>query len=194
MSEKKNLVKPNVISGNGSELRLISEETEQKLDTCYQNLKKFMDDNSGKGKSDEEKDTLYAEARDLWATFSTALNDARFNIILKKSEVDYAFKVLSTDIEYNYNTVLLAEDIIMLFAGESTESVEFSASQVTIFYHLLAEHKVSGFGDDARKFKNILISIGETSKVFNYYNTLLESMSTEVQDWVVLFEDGVYAE
>jgi len=66
-----------------------------------------------------------------------------------------------------------------------------NATEITYIYHLIANHKVKGLTKDAFTFSQVLIRIGDISKVFNYYDTASKNLSTEIQDWVTLFEDGV---
>jgi preprotein translocase subunit SecY len=37
----------------------------------------------------------------------------------------------------------------------------------------------------------VLYRIGNISKIFNYYETASKNLSTDVQNWVMTFEDGV---
>jgi hypothetical protein len=36
--------------------------------------------------------------------------------------------------------------------------------------------------------------IGTISKLFNYYDSYAKSLSTDIQDWVASFEEGIIAE
>jgi hypothetical protein len=38
------------------------------------------------------------------------------------------------------------------------------------------------------------MKIGAISKIFNYYDTTGKNLSSDVQDWVLTFEDGVTME
>jgi hypothetical protein len=68
-----------------------------------------------------------------------------------------------------------------------------NATEITYIYHLISEYKVKGLTNAAYYFAQVLKRIGAISKVFNYYDATAKNLSTEIQDWVVSFEDGVSA-
>jgi hypothetical protein len=69
-----------------------------------------------------------------------------------------------------------------------------TATEVTYIYHLIQNHKVKGLGKDSLLFSQILLTIGAISKIFNYYDATGKNMSNDIQDWVLTFEEGVFAE
>jgi hypothetical protein len=56
---------------------------------------------------------------------------------------------------------------------------------------LISKHKVKGLSKDAYTFANVLYRIGNISKIFSYYETASKNLSTDVQNWVMTFEEGV---
>jgi hypothetical protein len=56
--------------------------------------------------------------------------------------------------------------------------------------HLQAQR----FNKSTYTFSEILLRIGEVSKVFNYYNLYSENLSGDVTDWTAAFEEGVTQE
>ena len=69
-----------------------------------------------------------------------------------------------------------------------------NATEITYIYHLISKHNVKGLTKDSYTFAQILKRIGSISKVFNYYDTTVKSLSTEIQDWITSLEDGVTIE
>jgi len=76
---------------------------------------------------------------------------------------------------------------------DDTQLIPFpvNATEITYVYHLISKHKVKGLTKDAYLFSEILIRIGNISKLFNYYDTCGKNLSTDVQNWVATFEEGV---
>jgi hypothetical protein len=66
-----------------------------------------------------------------------------------------------------------------------------NATEITYIYHLIAKHKVKGLTKEAYLFSEVLKRIGAISKVFNYYDTCGKNLSTDIQNWVTTFEEGV---
>jgi hypothetical protein len=77
-----------------------------------------------------------------------------------------------------------------------TELVSFpvDATEITYVYHLISQYKVKGLTKEAYMFSQVLKRIGSISKVFNYYDTSGKNLSTDIQNWVTSFEEGVTVE
>jgi hypothetical protein len=43
-------------------------------------------------------------------------------------------------------------------------------------------------------FSEILVKIGDISKIFNYYDAVGKNLSTDIQNWVTSFDDGIVFE
>ena len=104
------------------------------------------------------------------------------------------------NLEYDVNTVFFAIELTDILGSMKDMSfindtdlvpVAVNATEITYIYHLIATHKVKGLTKSAYLFAQILRRIGDISKVFNYYDTTAKNLSTEIQDWVVSFEEGV---
>jgi hypothetical protein len=199
-----NVVKPQInFNENLIDYILISEESEKKLDTKSQDITNFIDNNDGKGKSDEEKDKLYVEAQEIWTSYKNLLQDTKYNFNLNKSQWKFITDLILTKIEYDVNTVFLGLELIDLFDSMKgtkftdeyeLKPFEVNATEVTYIYHLISTHKIKGLTKDALTFSKILRKIGDISKVFNYYETLGKNLSSDVQDWVTAFEEGITRE
>ena len=75
-----NVVKPQInFTENLIDYILITEEAEKELDIKSQDITNFIDNNDGKGKSDEEKDKLYSEAQEIWTSYKDLLQETKYN-------------------------------------------------------------------------------------------------------------------
>jgi hypothetical protein len=71
-----NVVKPKIsFFENEVDNLIISLQEESILDTKIKNIEDFMKNNSGKGKSESEKDELYLQSQSLWSEYSVALKE-----------------------------------------------------------------------------------------------------------------------
>jgi hypothetical protein len=199
-----NVVKPEVkFMENDVEHLIITNEYESKLDLKIKEIVDYMENNNGKGKSDAEKDELYKNSQILWRELAEALRDTNYNFHLNRRQYQFLTDLLLKNLEYDVNTVFFAielTDILgsmrdMKFSNdEDLVAVPVNATEITYIYHLIAGHKVKGLTKNAYTFAQILRKIGEISKVFNYYDATAKNLSTEIQDWVASFEDGVTRE
>lgn len=189
---------------NGTDYPFLPKDTEQALDDKIQEIRDFMANNDGKGKSDEEKDALYAEGQKMWGEFSTLLNDAKFGLILNKPQYIYMTNLLLEKMEYDVNLLFFAIELTNMLGNMKNMkdevkytndvdpiSFELTATDITYLYHVLQQHKVKGLGDKAYTFANIIRRIGDISKVFSHYDNESKDLSTAIQDWVRGFEDNV---
>ena len=77
-----NVVKPQInFTENLIDYILITEEAEQKLDTKSQEITDFINNNDGKGKSDEDKDKLYVSIALIESYMPTKLTEAEIDSI-----------------------------------------------------------------------------------------------------------------
>lgn len=179
---------------------IINPQEESFLDSKVGDIENFMKNNSGKGKSEEEKDALYQQAQDLWNTFVNSLKDARYNFHVNRPQHKFLTDLILTKMEYDVNTVFFAIELTNMMGGmkeakytndKDLISFPVNATEITYIYHLISKHKVKGLGKDAYLFSQILYRIGSISKIFNYYETVSKNLSKDIQDWVLTFEDGV---
>jgi hypothetical protein len=73
-------------------------------------------------------------------------------------------------------------------------AIPVNATEITYIYHLISNHKMKGLTRDTFLFSEVLVKIGNISKLFNYYDAVGKNLSTEIQDWVTTFEEGVTRE
>lgn len=199
-----NVVKPEVkFLSNEQEYILISSESENLLDGKINEIEKFMEQD-GKGKTDEEKDTLYRDAQILWKEYADAMKTAKYNFHLNRPQWKFLTDLLLTKLEYDVNTLFFAIELVDLL-GSMRETGKYAndkdlnefpvnATEITYIYHLISNHKIKGLTKDTFLFSEVLVKIGDISKLFNYYDAVGKNLSTEIQDWVATFEDGVTRE
>ncbi len=188
---------------NGKEYLHLSSQQELILDSRIQDIESFMSSNVGKGKSEEEKEELYVKVTQLWKDYATSLKETKYNFYLNKTQWKFLNDLISIKLEYDVNTVFFAIELTELLKevrntkilnDTDIVSLDVDATQITYIYHLIATYKPKGLTKDTYTFSEILLRIGEISKIFNYYNMYSENLSADVTDWVSAFEDGVTLE
>ena len=182
---------------------ILSYDFENGLDIKIKELSDYMTNNTGRGKSDEEKDEIYAKAQMIWNEYIALLKPTKYNLNLHRAQYNFLTDLTVKKLEYDVYTVFIAVELTNLLGtmkdikfANDTEVKEFKvdATEITYIYHLIATHKVKGLTKDSYVFADILRRIGEISKVFNYYDTTGKNMAQDVQDWVVLFDESITLE
>ena len=199
-----NVVKPEIkFFENETENSTITTINETLLDGRIQTIEDFMTNNNGTGKSDLEKDELYKNAQELWRDYTTSLRDVKYNFHLNRVQWKFLTDLILTKLEYDVNTVFFAIELTELLGTmrdvkytNDDELIAFpvNATEITYIYHLISKHKVKGLTKDSYTFSKVLMRIGTISKLFNYYDSYAKSLSTDIQDWVASFEEGVVVE
>jgi hypothetical protein len=199
-----NVVKPEIkFFENETENLTITPINETLLDGRIQTIEDFMTNNDGTGKSDEDKDNLYKTSQDLWKDYTNTLRDVKYNFHLNRVQWKFLTDLLLTKLEYDVNTVFFAIELTELLGN--MKDVKYSnddqliafpvnATEITYIYHLIAKHKVKGLTKDSYTFSKVLVRIGNISKLFNYYDSYAKNLSTDIQNWVTSFEEGVVVE
>ena len=195
------VVKPAVSFFENEQINLIiTPQEESVLDSKIQDIENYMTNNSGKGKTEQEKDELYQNAQNIWQGFSTALKSARYNFYLNRPQHKFLTDLILTKMEYDVNTVFFAIELTDMLGGmkgakytDDSSLISFSvnATEITYIYHLISTHKVKGLSKDAYTFSQILYRIGGISKMINFYDATHKNLSTDIQNWVLTFEEGV---
>lgn len=195
-----NVVKPELrFVSNDVEHLLLNSDVENTLDRKIENIESFINQ-SGKEKTDEEKDNLYQGAQDLWNEYAESMKTAKYNFHLNRPQWKFLTDLLLSKLEYDVNTVFFAIELVELLGTmreikftDDTELkyVPVNATEITYVYHLISKHKVKGLTKDSFLFSEILVRIGAISKIFNYYDAVGKNLSTDIQNWVASFEEGV---
>lgn len=197
-----NVVKPKItIFENDQENRLITFLDEITLDSCIKDIESFMNNNHGRGKTDAEKDQLYADAKELWNKYAQVLRDVKYTFYLNRKQYQFLTDLLLDKLEYDVNTVFLAIELTDMLGSWKTEGTAkddttlqaytSDATEITYIYHLIAKHKIKGLSQSAYRFAEVLRKIGDISKIIAYYDTHAKNLSKEIQEWVASFEDGI---
>jgi hypothetical protein len=199
-----NVIKPEVkFNEGGQEITLINTEFELSLDSKIIEIKDFIRSNNGRGLSNTEKDNLYLSAQKLWKIFIEELKEAKYNFFLNRSQHKFLTDLVMNKLEYDVNSVFFAIELKELFEvlkeskyKNDTDLVSYpvNATEITYIYHLISKHKVKGLTKESYLFAEILMKIGNISKIFNYYDATGKNLSTDIQDWVLTFEEGVNLE
>jgi hypothetical protein len=179
---------------------IISFQEESNLDSKIKDIEDYMKNNSGKGKTEQEKDELYQNAQNLWHGYSSALKTAKYNFHLNRPQHKFLTDLILTKMEYDVNTVFFAIELTDMIGGmkgakytddRSLVSFDVNATEITYIYHLISKHKVKGLSKDAYTFSQILYRIGSISKIINFYDATHKNLSTDIQNWVLTFDEGV---
>lgn len=197
-----NVVKPKLaIFENETEYRLLSYLSEMSLDIKIAEVENFMNNNHGRGKSEEEKDELYSKAKEVWGNYTQELRDTEYTFYLNRKQYVFLTELLRDKLEYDVNTIFLAIELTEMLgewheegaAKDDTTLKGYTAdaTEVTYIYHLIAKHKIKGLGHSSYRFSEILRKIGDISKIVSYYDTHAKSLSTDIQKWVATFDEGV---
>lgn len=199
-----NVIKPMIsFKEGGVENLVIDKDSEQSLDSGIKAIEDFMKQ-EGKGKTDDEKDQLYKEAKELHTSFVATLTDVKYNFHLNRSQWRFLTDLLLKKMDYDVNTVFFAIELSNLlgkihkevkFTGEEDlVAIPVNATEITYIYHLIAKHTVKGLTRDSYSFAQVLTRIGVISKILNYYDAAAKNSSDEIMDWVAAFDENVTVE
>jgi hypothetical protein len=196
--------KPEVkFTENENDYLLLDSEYELNLDSVINNLEGYMAGNSGKGKSEEEKDELYKNSQEMWKEYRDILTEAKFNLHLNRDQYNLLSDILISKLEYDADTVFVAIELSSALAkmkqhkfqnNDEIFPFKVNATELTYIYHLISKWKVKGLSKSAYTFADILQRIATVSKLFNYYDKWAKHLSEYIQDWVASFEEGVSLE
>jgi len=199
-----NVVRPEIsFFENETENLILTPFYESELENKISTIEEYLEKNTGKGKNDTEKDELYSQSQELWKNYATTLRDTKYNFHLNRSQWKFLTDLVLSKLEYDVNSVFFAIELTDLLGSmrdakytNDTELVSFpvNATEITYVYHLIAQYKVKGLTKDAYMFSQVLKRIGSISKVFNYYDNYGKNLSSDIQDWVTSFEEGVELE
>ena len=200
-----NVVKPSLaIHQNDTEYRLLSTESEVSLDSKIKAIEDLMLNNSGKGKTEEEKDKLYSDAQILWKDYYVELVKTKYTFFLTRKQYQFLTETLRDKIEYDVNTLFFAIELTDMLGNwikeqkysndKELKGFQADATEVTYIYHIISKHKVKGLSHSAYTFADVLRRIGDISKVIAYYDTASKNLSASIQDWVASFDPNVSIE
>ena len=107
-----NVVKPETkFEHLGTEYSHINNENEVSLDSKIEEITQFMKNESGKGKTPQEQDSLYAESQKIWKEFIDTLEGTKYNFYLNKDQWKFLTDLIYSKLEYDVNTVFFAIEL-----------------------------------------------------------------------------------
>lgn len=192
---------------NEKEYRLLKEDDETWIDDKVQEIRDFMSNNEGKGKSEDEKNDLYKQAQDMWKELGGPdgkISKIEYGLILNRPQYNHLVELLRDKIEYDVNTIFFAIELTNFLGKTVNESgyeddetpivFDLSATDMTYLYTCLSQHKSKGLKQKTYTFAGIIRRIGDISKVINHLDSNSKDLSTEIQNWVACFDDNVSME
>lgn len=196
-----NVVKPDTkIISNDIEYRIIDLQVETSLDAKLKEAEDFMTFNTKSGLSDQEQDELYGKAKIMWREYYDIHATTKYMFYLNRRQYKFLTDLITQKLEYDVETVFLAVGLTELLASMEKKKYtndnelncfEVTAVEITYIYHLISKYKAKGLNNDTYRFSEVLLKIGEISKVFNYYENMNKQLSTTIQNWVMTLQEGV---
>jgi hypothetical protein len=200
--------KPNFsLKINNNDYRILKEEDENWIDDKVSEMRVFMKNNDGEGKTSAEKDELYREVQEIWGELGGPdgkISKIEYGFILTRPQYNHLIGLLRDKVEYDVNTIFFAIELTN-FLGKTVQENEFeddhtplvfdiNATDMTYLYTCLSQHKSKGLTKKTYTFAEIIRRIGDISKVINHLDSNSKDLSTEIQNWASCLDDGVSME
>lgn len=139
-------------------------------------------------------DKVYAIFNYLLNSYINYINEMEFNFEMSSAEFKFLHKILTNSIEYNGDDVFNYVEFMDSFWGGAYEQVQsdktkesyvfkITIKQILLLHHLIKEFKVKGITNDFKSFRSVLYKIGQTNKIFNAYNIIIERMKDDAKLW-----------
>ena len=188
-------IKPDLTFFENEEMfRMLDFDVEANLDSKIESVENYMKENTGEGKTDVEKDSLYANAQQLYVDYKNELRDAKFNFFFNRPQYNLLTDLLLKKLEYDVNTLFIAmelNEMLKSIHGSKFENdvqiseIKLTATELTYVYHLIQTHKVKGLTQQAYTFASLLTRIGDVSKLINFYDAKAKSLVEDIQKWAL---------
>lgn len=188
-------VKPELTFFENEEMfRMIDFDVEANLDSKIESVENYMSENTGEGKTDVEKDQLYANAQSLYVEYKNELREAKFNFYFNRPQYNLLTNLLLKKLEYDVNTLFIAMELHEMLKNlhgskfqndVELKDIKLTATELTYVYHLIQTYKVRGLTNEAFTFASLLTRIGEASKIINYYDAKAKSLVDDIQKWAL---------
>ena len=118
-----NVVKPQLkFTENLNDYSLIQSESEVKLDAKLKEIEDFINNNDGKGQSDEVKDALYNDAQKIWKEYSELLQETKYEFNLNESQLKFLKDLIVNKMQYDVDNIL--KEVGTLFLGRPLRAPE----------------------------------------------------------------------
>lgn len=191
-------VKPELTFFENEEMfRMIDFDTEANLDSKIESVENYMSENTGEGKTDVEKDQLYANAQSLYVEYKNELREAKFNFYFNRPQYNLLTNLLLKKLEYDVNTLFIAmelHEMLKNLHGSKFQNdielkdIKLTATELTYVYHLIQTYKVKGLTNEAFTFASLLTRIGEVSKIINFYDAKAKALVEDIQKWALTLD------
>jgi hypothetical protein len=191
-----NTVKPEVEFFKNEELyRLIDTDVEKSLDDKVEGINKFFIDNPSKDIlefTEPEKDEIYKKAQNLLNEYKDELTECSLNFHLNRPQYRFLTDLLLKRMEYDVNQVFIAIELTNLLGTmkeasykNDTDLINFTITptNVTYVYHLISTYKVKGLTKEAYSFSQVLLKIGELSRLISYYDSTAKNLIDQFTRW-----------
>jgi hypothetical protein len=139
-------------------------------------------------------DKVYAIFNYLLNSYIHFINEMEFNFELSNAEFKFLNKILTNTIEYNGDDVFNYVEFVEGFwngayneyqsdKGKEKYVFKINIKKILLLHHLIKEFKVKGITSDFKSFRSVLYKIGQTNKIFNAYNIIIERMKEDAKLW-----------
>jgi hypothetical protein len=179
----------------------LNSDIELTLDEKIKNIQSYIINETGRGKSEEEKDKIYKQAQDLWQDYRKELTNSKYNFYLNRPQYNFLTTLLLTKIEYDVNTVFIGIELSDLLISMKEKNnykndddlilYQVTPTQLTYIYHLISTYKIKGLTKESYQFSEVLRKIGAMSKIISYYDMINKNLSEDIQTWVLTFDEDV---
>jgi hypothetical protein len=175
------------------EVRIISQDDESSMDSAVKEIENFISFNHGMGKSEEEKDRLYFEAKNLWEKYVNIFRNLSCSLFMNEKQFEYFSVMLRDKIEYDVNTIFFGIELTNTLGEWVTKksdvkSYDSDPVSMNYIYHLISTVKVKGLTDESYLFSQVLRKVYEVVKIVNFYDNHAKTLSKDIQEWVASFE------
>jgi len=180
-------------------VKFLGEEFTQKYNLQKDNLWAFLRKYDANGElvknmSEDDKNKIYDIAEFLFDDYQMNLNHLNFIFPLTFEEHKFLYDVLYKRLEYNQDEVFQMEelkekflDFYKTFRKESVTEMNMNCiiniNHLVILYHIFSKYKVKGVQSEFENFKGVLRKIGERTKLYNAYNTVVQRLSAQFMVW-----------
>lgn len=190
--EAENIIKETAVKFLGEEF---TNKYNLQKDNLWAFLRKYdVNTDLVKAMTEKDKDKLYDIAEFLFNDYQMNLNHLNFIFPLSFEEHKFLYEVMVKKLEYNQDEVFQMEelkdkylDFYKSFKKDGVNSIDMgtviNVNHLIILYHLFSKYKVKGVGPEFENFKGILRKIGERTKLYNAYNTVVQRLSQQFQVW-----------
>jgi hypothetical protein len=190
---------------------VLAPEFKTPLTSAIENLEKFVEKINNIAAteteiSDEVKDKLYLEYKDMMQVLYNNFKNTKYNFTLSKDEYKFFHKQICRKLKYDRQDNILALRVRDNFfkVAESkkvyennalTETFQLPIEDITIISHLNSKIVLEGITEENVHFSTITEKIGAISRIYEYVDMKGEDTSNEILNWFAgLEQEAVQSE